>query len=81
MAKYFVMHSHHEGECSDIVKAWQAYDNPYKGKAGPLICTCPSKEHGGYLVVEADSEEAAKESWPSDLRGTLKVLEMGEMPL
>ena len=81
MAKFFVIHSHNENECGEIVKAWKAYDNPYKDKAGSLICTCPSKEHGGYLVVDAETAEAAKESWPSELRNTLKVLEMGEMPL
>ena len=81
MAKFFVIHNHKEEECEQVGKAWDAYNNPFKGNAGPLVCTCPSNEHGGYLVVEADSADAAKESWPSELRGTLKVLEMEEMPL
>ncbi len=59
MPAYLIMHTHEAEECG------QAFGAIAKAKAeagvemmdNALLCTCPSGEHRGIIVAEADSRE------------------------
>ncbi len=78
MPQYVAVHNHQAEECQGVFDDLK--------NAGPLLrevsiyCTCPSGDHGGYFVVEAESTEVVLEALPEKMRSGTRVTAAEAIP-
>ena len=78
MPSYIAVHKHQAEECQSV------FDDLKNAGAllrdVPIYCTCPSGDHGGYVVVEAASAEAVQEALPEKMRSGTTVMAADRIP-
>jgi len=71
--EYVLHHTHRPAQCPEISEVWDALDAPAALRGHELYCYCRSGDHGSFIVVEAESPEAALALLPALLRPTTRV--------
>ena len=70
---YLIISPHKPGECTYAVDAVAALD---AGELGQWSWGCSSGDHTGYLMVEAESQQAALMMVPESLRSRVRVIKL-----
>ncbi len=71
--EYVLHHAHRPGQCQEMSEAWGALDALAALWGHDFYCYCRSGDHGGFVLVEAESPEAALALLPALLRPTTRV--------
>lgn len=73
IVKYVLHHAHRPAQCEEISEACEAPDAAPALRGLEFYCYCRSGDHGGFIVVGAESPEAAIALPPALLRPTIRV--------
>ena len=71
--EYVLHHTHRPGLCHEVSEAWDALDAPAALSGHDFYSYCRSGDHGGFVLVEAESPEAALALLPALMRPTTRV--------
>ncbi len=75
MAQFLIHNRHEPQECEDLNKEYEAIGGlpaPFKGHE--YFCTCPTGDHGAYVVVDGDSADAVLAMLPPKYRAGARVI-------
>ncbi|MBI1885486.1 MAG: hypothetical protein HYS09_04115 [Chloroflexi bacterium] len=82
MAQYLLhCREHTDAECEEMNKEFESYDVPEGLKGRDFYCSCPHGVHGGWMVVEASSADAALPLMPPINRSFTKAIQVDTMTL
>lgn len=76
MPKFMVELSHTPDDC---IAAFGEPDQRDPDLLGEIYWGCMSGEHNGWVVVEAETEDQAREQAPKNYRGDLAITEVNEI--
>ncbi len=78
----FVLTCEHSGEeCDALTKEYEDVGAPEIMKGRDFFCSCPHGFHGGWIVVESPSAEAALSGLPPILRSHSKAYQVETMQM
>ena len=82
MPQYLLHNTHRAEECRLLDSELAAYGGtPVVMQGHEFFCTCPTGDHGGYVIVEADTETEALEGVPPKFRAGSRLIAGEVLPL
>lgn len=82
MKKYFVFHKHSPANHTEISADWvQSARAASQFKGQMSYCSCPSDKHEVFAIVEAHTEDEARQVAPKQIQDELTVSEVLEVPI
>jgi hypothetical protein len=72
----FLIHNRHEPEeCQALYEEYEAMGGlPAAFKGHEYFCTCPTGDHGAYVIVDGDSADAVLAMLPPKYRAGARVI-------
>ncbi len=75
MASFLIQNRHAAEECQALSDEYEAMGGlPTAFRGHEYFCTCPTGDHGAYVIVDGDSADTVLAMLPSRFRGGASVI-------